>query len=122
MKLNSRGEKRVPLTPETVELLKQQKQRFVEKFGREPGPNDPVFFDEQATTPQLRDEAAFDAEFDSVLDGAQAAGIDPAIIHACKKTRRMVTAQNMQYLTKEELNEWQAAIDEYNNTIKPGIQ
>jgi hypothetical protein len=34
----------------------------------------------------------------------------------------MVTTQNMKYLTKEELDEWRAAIDEYNDTIKPGIQ
>jgi hypothetical protein len=57
-----------------------------------------------------------------LLDRAQAAGINPAIIYAARKTRRMVTEENMKYLSKEELNEWQAAVDEYNETIKPGIQ
>jgi len=26
-------------------LVEQQRQRFIEKFGRDPGPDDPVFFD-----------------------------------------------------------------------------
>jgi hypothetical protein len=32
--------------------LRQQKQLFKEKFGREPGPDDPVLFDPDADAPQ----------------------------------------------------------------------
>jgi hypothetical protein len=62
------------------------------------------------------------AQFYEIVDLAQAAGVDPATIYASRKTGRMVTKQNMKYLTKEEINEWNAAINEYQQRIKPGIQ
>jgi hypothetical protein len=122
MKLNKKGEKAIPLTPELIEMLKRQKQRFVEKFGREPDPNDPVLFDEAADTPRFPNEAEFEAEFDRMLDHAQAEGVDPAKIYASRKTRRLVTDHNLKFLTQEEIDEWNAAIAEYHKKIKPGIQ
>jgi hypothetical protein len=38
--------------PDVHSALLEQRAAFVEKFGREPGPNDPVFFDPDADTPQ----------------------------------------------------------------------
>jgi len=32
-------------------MLKENRDRFVEKFGREPGPGDPVFFDPGSDSP-----------------------------------------------------------------------
>ena len=122
MKLNKKGGKSIPLTPELIEMLKLQKQRFVKKFGREPGPNDPVFFNEAADSPQFPNEAEFQAEFDEILDRAQAEGVDPAKIYASRKTRRLVTDHNLKFLTQEEIDEWNAAIAEYHKKIKPGIQ
>jgi transcriptional regulator with XRE-family HTH domain len=59
----------VPLSPETIELLKRQKEEFVIQFGREPGPDDPVFFDRDADeptslqfTPTGMDELDFNGE------------------------------------------------------------
>src|ERR1700676_5378479 len=34
-----------PISPEVADMLKQQRQKFIDKYGREPGPNDRVFFD-----------------------------------------------------------------------------
>jgi len=42
----------VEMTPEVADALRQQKQLFKEKFGREPGPDDPVLFDPDADAPQ----------------------------------------------------------------------
>jgi hypothetical protein len=58
-------------SPEMVELLEQQKQRFVKKFGRQPGPTDPVFFDDLATTPKALDASALVTHLDSLLDQAR---------------------------------------------------
>ncbi len=41
----------IPLSPEMIKLLELQKEKFVIRFGREPGPDDPVFFDVDAETP-----------------------------------------------------------------------
>lgn len=40
------------LSSEAREVFEQQMEAFVEKFGREPGPNDPIFFDPESDTPQ----------------------------------------------------------------------
>src|SRR5437879_6331042 len=34
-----------PLPDEMKTVLEEQRQKFIEKYGREPGPDDPVFFD-----------------------------------------------------------------------------
>jgi hypothetical protein len=41
----------VKMTPEVHEALFQHREAFRAKFGRDPGPNDPVFFDPDATDP-----------------------------------------------------------------------
>ena len=42
----------VQLTEQEVELFKQQDQLFREKFGRDPGPEDPIFFDPTSDEPR----------------------------------------------------------------------
>ena len=43
----------IPIDHETAEIIAQQKKLFREKFGREPGPEDPLFFDPGVATPQF---------------------------------------------------------------------
>jgi hypothetical protein len=40
------------LSPEGKDILEDQKIAFRKKFGRDPGPDDPIFFDPDAETPQ----------------------------------------------------------------------
>jgi len=42
---------KVEITERTRAILEAQQQRFREKFGRDAGPNDPVFFDPDAAEP-----------------------------------------------------------------------
>jgi len=44
--------KQIKMDPELARAMKNQLSAFKKKFGREPGPNDPVFFDPDADTPQ----------------------------------------------------------------------
>ena len=53
----------IALPPQAVVALKQQLQNFRDKFGREPGPRDPVFFDPDADTPIALTPERFDALF-----------------------------------------------------------
>ncbi len=72
--------------------------------GCEPGPDDPIFFD---------DPPVEQIEFQTV-QAMKKAGIDPAFIYAYEKTGGLlVTEQNMHLLSDKDLAEWQAAIDEY---------
>ena len=43
--LEADAKKTIPIDHATAEAIAQQQQLFGEKFGREPGPEDPLFFD-----------------------------------------------------------------------------
>src|ERR1019366_5812058 len=43
--------KEIPMSEELAQAMNQQLQMFRQKFGRDPGPEDPIFFDPDADTP-----------------------------------------------------------------------
>ncbi len=105
----------VPLTPDGHEALLRQREAFIKKFGREPGPDDPVFFDPDADTPQPLDLERYEKD---LADAMAAAGIDPRLIYASRKTGLLVTEENLDKLPEEALEEWNAALDEYDELTK----
>jgi hypothetical protein len=91
--------------------LVTQLERFRRKFGRDPGPSDPVFFDSEADTPRPINLAEANAK---ILKAMKLAGIPARLIHAYKRTGRIVSEDNKKYLTPEELAEWAGALAEYD--------
>ena len=106
----------VPMTPEVFEAMKRQRQWFVEKFGREPGPQDPVFFDPAKDTPTPLDMDEMMRDFEAAADRA---GLEPAISYAFKKTGLLVTQENQHLLSEEDLKEWREAIEEGRRLFRP---
>ena len=94
------------------QALDAQLERFRQKFGRDPGPDDPIFFDPDATEPRLLDGATVAARMVAVM---KQAGVAPAIIHAYRRTGRIVTLDNVTQLSDDDLAEWQTAIEEYRS-------
>jgi hypothetical protein len=84
-------------------VLEHQRQQFVAEFGREPGPEDRVFFD---APPLEHVEHA-------IVQAMKEAGLDPALIYAFEKTGRVVSAENQHLLSDADLAEWEAAVMEY---------
>jgi hypothetical protein len=115
-----RGENRIPLNHETAEIIAQQKKLFREQFGREPGPDDPFFFEPIAAVPNFLSDESTDEVWKSLLQAAGESGIDPAIIYAMNKTGRMVTETNLKFLTDVEIQEWNDAVDEYSRQLESG--
>jgi len=72
-------ERAIPLTAEVVTLLEQQLVRFRERFGREPGPTDPVFFDPDAETPQ---PLQMDKVVKATVEAMRQGGFSPEKIQA----------------------------------------
>ncbi len=103
----------IPLSPEMQALFDDQRAAFRKQFGREPGPKDPIFFDPDCDYPRPQDQRQQDDFEQEILAAMVEVGIDPAMIYAFKKTGRIVTAHNQQFLSKEELAEWENAVDEY---------
>jgi hypothetical protein len=102
-----KGYKNVPVRREIIEA---QRQRFIEKFGRDWGPDDPIFFDPSADEPRPMIDEVLDQH---LLEAMHKAGIRPAMIYAYQKTGRLVTYENRKHLTKAELKEWNDAVDEW---------
>jgi hypothetical protein len=94
--------KSVPLSDEMAGILEQQRRKFVEKYGREPGPDDPVFFD----LPPLEH-----VEHQAV-EAMKKAGLDPGFIYAYEKTGLLVTEENRHLIPEKDLDEWAAAMEE----------
>lgn len=101
------------------EILRQQRRAFRRKFGREPGPTDPVFFDPDAPgdTPQELDPNKMRAD---VLEAMAKAGTPPEIAYAFAKTGYFVVDGLQDRFTPEALAEWNAAIAEYRRLEADG--
>ncbi len=105
--------KQIRLDKKSREAIQQQIAAFRKKFGREPGPNDPIFFDPDADTPQPYPEEKFRREWNEVMDEAvRTGGIRPELAYAAKKTGFIVTASNKEKLTRQQLKEWDDAVQE----------
>ncbi len=96
--------KSIPVDAEVREVLDEQRRKFVKKFGREPGPEDKVFFD----APPLEH---FEAE---MVGAMKATGINPAVIYAYEKTGLLVSEENQHLIPDADLAEWEAAIEEHS--------
>jgi hypothetical protein len=114
------AEKIIPINHETAEVIAQQKKLFREQFGREPGPDDPLFFDPGVAAPQFLSVESQEEVWKSLLQAVGDSEIDPAIVYAMNKTGRIVTETNAQFLTDAELQEWHDAVDEYHQRIESG--
>jgi hypothetical protein len=109
--------KSIPLTPEAKAAIEHQLEAFRKKFGREPRPDDPIFFDPEADKPTPISDGQYEQ---AMIDAMVAADIPPELIYAFKRTGRLVTERNKRLLTREELREWDEAIDEYRRKIGAG--
>jgi hypothetical protein len=106
------GQRRtVKITPEMKSALEEQRARFISKFGREPGPGDPVFFDPRFDTPVPMDESYCRQEITSAMGKTD---IPPAIIYAYNKTGILLTERNKYSYSPQALEEYDAAIREYH--------
>jgi hypothetical protein len=94
---------KMPMSSEMADILEGQRQKFLDKYGREPGPHDRVFFD----MPPLEHVEH------EMVQAMKAAGLDPAFLYAYEKTGLLVTEQNQHLISDRDLQQWQDAMEEY---------
>ena len=105
--------KKIRLNREAIAALKEQKNRFVAKFGREPGPGDPVFFDPTKDVPtpmSIEQQRQGEKE---IAEAMKEAGIEPDFIYAYMKTGLIPTKGNLKFLSKADREEFSDACKEY---------
>jgi hypothetical protein len=118
-----RGEiyERRELPPEVGSLLDQMNEMFKAKFGREPGPDDPLFWDPDADTPQPLLTPENESDFTKMMtDAMLQAGVSDAFVYAYRKTGLLVTAANKHSIPDRDLEEWGAAVQEFEEMFPDG--
>jgi hypothetical protein len=102
--------KRTRLNKEAEQALEDQTKAFIAKFGRAPGPNDPIFFDPDSDVPRPYPEEKLKAE---MLAAMRDAGIPPQFIYAYERTGVFVNENGYKSLSPADRREYNASIDEY---------
>lgn len=111
----------IQVTPETREAFESQRHAFKKKFGREMGPKDPFFFDPDENTPKHLTKEKAGKIWDEVAKMMlEAVPHRPELAYATKKTGRIVSEMNMKLLSPQEIDEWNAAVQEYRDLAKKG--
>jgi hypothetical protein len=94
----------------TQDILDGQRQRFREKFGRDWGPDDPVFFDPDADKPTRMSAVKMQGD---VLEAMRKAGTPPEIMYAYRKTGLLRVEGLSNFWPPDRTAEWDQAIEEY---------
>ena len=104
-------QKSLPLADAARPLLKKQIALFRKKFGREPKPDEPLFFDPAAAEPRRLQLEPMEAD---IVKAMKEANIHPRLIYAFEKTGRLLSASTLKKLPKADQAEWHAALTEYD--------
>jgi hypothetical protein len=107
--------RRIRMTDEVVDALKQQAKDFEAQFGRPPGRNDPVFFNPDSNVPESMSEQQITEHGAVIADAMRQAGVDPAVIYAYEKVGFLASEKNWHLLDAGQRKEWMDAIAEYES-------
>jgi hypothetical protein len=102
--------KKVKLHPRAIEAIERQIEAFRKKFGRDPGPNDPIFFDPDSDMPVRLSKEKLES---TILEALREAGTSPEYAYAYRKTGLLSFGGDMSYWDPEDRREWEAAVVEY---------
>jgi hypothetical protein len=114
----TRDSKVIRLDRDQAAALEAQVRRFEEKFGRPPGPDDPLFFDPDADQPQPVSLTGLETETVAMLE---AAGISPAWIYAYQHTGGLLPRPDGSFATARDQAEWDEVISRYLRVHQPGV-
>ncbi len=93
------------------EAMERQAERFREKFGRDPGPEDPIFFDPDADEPRPFDlDTATHEMAEELRHAGIAAGIDPSLIEAWCELGYVVTEDTRHLFSASDIAVWNEAV------------
>lgn len=115
----TRDSKVIRMDQGTVASMQAQFRSFEEKFGRPPGPRDPVFFDPDADEPRA---LTMDGARETTLAMMRAAGISPAWIYAYEHTDGLLPAFDGSFLSEQDEAEWEDKVDEYIELHDPDLE
>ena len=93
------------------EMMESQARLFRDKFGRDPRPEDPIFFDPDADEPRPRELEAVSREMtDGLREAGRETGFDPALIEAWCELGYVVTEDNRHLFSAGDILAWEVAV------------
>jgi hypothetical protein len=96
--------------PQVQLAMADARKDFIAKFGREPLEGEPLIFDPDFDTPTPYTDEKMTT---MMVEAMEAAGIPGHLIYAYRKTGMMMGPENAELWTDEEIDEWNAAMAEY---------
>jgi hypothetical protein len=100
------------------EMMEGQARRFRDKFGRDPRPEDPIFFEPDADEPRPLD---LDTVTREITEGLRQAGtetgVDPALIEAWCELGYVVTDDNRHLFSAADVAAWEAAVRRHADNV-----
>ncbi|MFE2869877.1 hypothetical protein [Embleya sp. NPDC059259] len=99
------------------EAFAAQTEAFRAKFGRDPGPDDPLFFDPDADEPVALSRQGFDRALGEMAERAAEVGVDPAMIHAWREVGYIVTQENRHTFSAEEVRAFTQAVARHHDEL-----
>jgi hypothetical protein len=111
--VDTRDAKVVRMDADAAVMLRAQTAAFEEKFGRPPGPDDPVFFDPDAEQPRPMPLAGLERSTTAMLAAASICG---AWIYASQHTDGLLPRPDGSFNTDADAQEWHDAVDGYLRT------
>jgi hypothetical protein len=107
------GSRSVPLSKKAMEGIEELRQQFIQRWGREPRPEDPLFWDPYENEPKPMGQDSQAQLTRQICEAMRAAGISEDKIYATEKTGLMPTADNIELMEPDAFAEWCAAAAEY---------
>lgn len=104
------------IDPDAADALQSQVRRFEDKFGRSPGPDDPLFFDPDADEPQPLPATGMETATVAMLEAAR---ISPAWIYAYRNTGGPLPGPDGTFATASDRAEWDEAVSRYTGLHQP---
>lgn len=102
-----------PMDEELRAGLESQRLAFRDKFGREPGPEDPLLFDPDADEPKPLSPEAWDAALTDLTENIDQTGVDPAFIYASREVGYIVTEDNQHTFSAAEVQAYEEAVQRH---------
>jgi hypothetical protein len=96
--------------PQVKRALAEAQRDFVAKFGREPLQGEPLIFDPDFDTPTPYTDEKMTT---MMVEAMEEAGTPAHLIFAYRKTGMMMGPDNAELWTDAEIEEWNAAMAEY---------
>jgi hypothetical protein len=97
--------------------MEGQAQRFRDKSGRDPRPEDPIFFDPDTDEPRPRPGHGVSRDDRGLRQTGRETGADPTLIEARCELGYVVTDDNRRLFSASDILAWEATVRHHTDNV-----